>query len=150
MDKRLTYIFLFIFLFTNWGCTSFNLVEAEAGAPIIDLVSITPSTVKEFEDSIEIVISYKDSDGDLGTENPDVNFLTIQDLRLTKADYYYVPLLAPPEARINIEGTLTIHLKNTFLLGTSDSEVTSYQIILTDRANNKSNVLITDQITITR
>ena len=132
------------------SCTEVSLVEPTAGGPFISFVSIEPTTVREFKDSIIITIKYQDSDGDLGHQNPDLELLSVHDLRLEKADGYHVSLLAPPENKLSIEGELEIYLKNTFLLGTGDEEITSYELIMTDRAGNKSNPLITNQIRIVR
>lgn len=132
------------------GCTEVNVIEPTAGSPIIEYVDIQPRTVKEFQDSILITFKYSDPDGDLGDENPDVRSLSIHDLRLQDADGQHVGLLAPIGANIDISGELTIKLKNTFLLGTSDQEVTTYELVLTDRAGNASNPITTDQISITR
>jgi len=132
------------------GCTEVTLVEPQAGGPFITFVSIEPTIVREFKDSIIITIKYQDSDGDLGHQNPDLELLSVHDLRLEKADGYRVTLLAPPEKKLSIEGELKIYLKNTFLLGTGDEESTSYELIMTDRAGNKSSPIVTDEIKIIR
>ena len=40
--------------------------------PSIEFVSITPSSVTEFEDEVILTILYRDGDGDLGENNPEV------------------------------------------------------------------------------
>ncbi|MCB9244919.1 MAG: hypothetical protein H6606_00685 [Flavobacteriales bacterium] len=133
-----------------WGCTEVQVVEPVPGGPLIEYVDIQPRTIREFADSITITIRYKDPDGDLGHTDPDINLISVQDLRLAKADTYHVPLLAPSNSRISIEGTLEVKLQNTFLLGSGASEQTSYELILTDRAGNKSNPVLTDPVAIIR
>jgi hypothetical protein len=126
------------------------LVEPQAGGPTIEFVDIQPRTIKEFTDSVVITIKYKDPDGDLGHVDPDINLISVHDLRLLKADAYHVPLLAPTSSKINIEGVLEVKLTNTFLLGSGASEQTTYELIMSDRAGNKSNPIITDAVQIIR
>lgn len=140
----------FILLLLISACTDVSVLEKPAGPPVLDYVDIQPRVVTEFEDSILITIRYSDPDGDLGYENPDVRSLSIHDLRLEKPDSQHVSLLAPIESHIDIEGELVVKLKNTFLLGSSEKEITSYELILTDRAGNQSNPITTDEISIER
>ncbi|MCB9261994.1 MAG: hypothetical protein H6607_06440 [Flavobacteriales bacterium] len=132
------------------GCTEYTLVDSQPGPPFIEYVDIQPREVKEFSDSILITFKYSDPDGDLGTESPDQKTLSIHDLRLQNADKQHVSLLAPIDSKIDISGILTVKLKNTFLLGSNDEEKTTYELILTDRAGNASNPIVTDEITIKR
>lgn len=145
------YLFpLCILLYLSSSCTEVTLVEKPAGPPIIEYVDIQPREVKEFQDSILITFKYSDPDGDLGYENPDIRPLAIHDLRLETSDYQHVGLLAPIDANVDISGELTVKLKNTFLLGSSEKEVTTYELIFTDRAGNPSNPIQTDEISIIR
>ena len=116
--------------------------------PLIKLLSVSSKQLKQFKDSLVITIEYTDGDGDIGETNPDVNDLEIKDQRLSRADYYFVKPLTPPDANIKVKGTIAVQLKNTFLLGTADSEITIYEIRLRDRAGNWSNTIKTDVITI--
>ena len=118
--------------------------------PRIALVKIEPTQVKQFTDSLKITFNYEDGDGDLGNDNADINSLEVQDERLTKADYYHVPPLAPVDARIRIKGQMTMNLRNVFLLGTGNLETTSFTVRIKDRAGNWSNPIKTPEITITR
>ncbi len=142
-----------IFLIGAFGmvsCTDVNVIDPGSGPPVIEYVDIQPRDVKEFKDSILITFKYSDPDGDLGDENPDIESLSIHDLRLTTADGQHVSLLSPMGSNIDISGELTIKLKNTFLLGTSDLEITTYELMIKDRAGNISNPIVTDEIRITR
>lgn len=131
------------------GCKE-ESAPAVSEVPFISVQSITPTTVKEFSDSIEILLTYEDGDGDIGYVDADVYALTVRDSRLPLADPYYVPPLAPPNEEIHIKGILKVKLKNTFLLGSGGNEITFFELQLTDRAGNKSNVVTTEQITITQ
>lgn len=144
------YVSVILLLLASISCTKVSLVDPPAGGPVLNFVSIEPKIVREFQDSIIIRVRYQDSDGDLGHANPDIELLSVHDLRLKNADGYHVPLLAPPANRLSIDGVFEVHLKNTFLLGTGAEERTSYELIMTDRAGNKSNALLTDEIKIVR
>ena len=100
----------------------------------------------------DIVFSnyYQDGDGDLGTSDPDVNSIFVQDNRLEKPDEYYLPPLAPEEAKISIQGQLDLKLSPTFLLGNGSQETVEYTLYLFDRAGNQSNVLKTGPILVVR
>jgi hypothetical protein len=148
MKKRLYYILGLILL--GMGCTEVTMVEPGIGPPVIRFVDIQPKVVTEFEDSIVITFSYRDENGDLGNPDPDVLNLKIQDARLENPDFYHLQLLAPPNDKLTIEGTVHFKLKNTALLGAGGDEQTSYELTVTDRAGNESNPIFTDVITITR
>lgn len=118
--------------------------------PVIELVSIEPREVVEFIDTIRVVISYEDGDGDLGFFDADSNSIFVQDQRLEKPDSFYLPPMAPLDAKVWIKGELEIFLGNTFLIGNAPEEKTRFFIRLRDRAGNMSNELITPEITIKR
>lgn len=116
--------------------------------PEISFVSVGPTEITEFEDSILIVIQYRDGDGDIGFENADSMSLFVQDARLTEPDRYFVQPLSPIGSNVSIEGNLEILIRNSFLLGSGGQETTYYTIKLKDRAGNWSNTLQTPDITI--
>ncbi len=139
---------LFISLFLN-GCKE---IVNTTGNPVprIALVKIAPTEVKQFVDSLKITFTYEDGDGDLGNDNADINSLEVQDERLAKPDYYYVPPMAPVGEKIRIKGQMTMNLRNVFLLGTGNIETTSFTVRIQDRAGNWSNPIKTPEVTITR
>ena len=118
--------------------------------PRIALVKIEPTEVKQFTDSLKITFTYEDGDGDLGNDNADINSLEVQDERLAKPDFYYVPPMAPVDAKIRIKGQMTMNLRNVFLLGTGNIETTTFTVRIKDRSGNWSNPIRTPEITITR
>lgn len=140
---------LFIISWCLFACKKEEPIPAPE--PLIEIISITPSKVKEFKDSVLIKIKYKDNNGDLGDVSPDEHSLTIKDSRLTKADTYHVKPLAPlSDKNIPIEGELTVKLNSLFLIGSGNSENTTLVIKLKDRQGNWSNELVSPQITITK
>jgi len=119
--------------------------------PTIEIVSVSPSTVKEFKDSVVIKLKYKDANGDLGDQSPDELSLYVKDSRLPNPDKYHVKPLAPITTDdINIEGELTIKINALFLLGAGTSEVTTLNIKMKDRAGNWSPEVTSAQITINK
>lgn len=116
--------------------------------PSIRLIKLSADTIREFKEPLQLLMAYEDGDGDLGNKNTDVNSLFIKDNRLEKADEYYVAPLAPEGEQISIKGTLNITLNGAFVLGNSSSEKTYFEIWMTDRAGNKSNIIRTQEVTI--
>ncbi|MEZ4739825.1 MAG: hypothetical protein R2818_10865 [Flavobacteriales bacterium] len=116
--------------------------------PAIELVTIGPGTVVEFEQSVTLRFSYKDGNGDLGRSDPDDHSLWIKDSRLNTADGYHIRPLAPPDTEVPIQGELTVQLSPLFLLGNGAQEVMTYSFYIVDRAGNRSNEITSSPITI--
>jgi hypothetical protein len=76
--------------------------------------------------------------------------LYIKDSRLPDADYYHVLPLSPPNTALNIQGELTVKIKNMFLLGNGGNETAYFTIKLRDQRGNWSNQIITPQVLITQ
>ena len=144
--------FLFVLIIaTVIGCKKKKEETSEQVAPSIELLSITPQNVKEFKDSISILLKYKDVNGDLGDANPDELSLEVRDSRLQSADKYHVQPLAPNTGKdIPIEGELRIKLNSMFLLGAGTSEQSILTIKLKDRAGNWSNDVTSQPIIISK
>ncbi|MBA3706391.1 MAG: hypothetical protein H0W84_11005, partial [Bacteroidetes bacterium] len=111
-------------------------------------VSAAPFSVTQFKDSVEVVISYKDSNGDIGDESADEFSLQVKDSRLANPDYYHIQPLTPDKKELKIEGTLKVRINTMFLLGSGTSETTILTIKLKDRAGHWSNAIETPVITI--
>ena len=110
--------------------------EAYSDIPEIEFVSLTPSSTSEFSSNIKLIISYKDGDGDIGTDDPDEYTLLIHDSRLPDADEHHIQPLTPPSSQIQIEGELQINLAGLFVLDSDSTETTSFTVKLKDRAGN--------------
>jgi len=138
----------FILLLLTVIFSSCKKEEDAPKVPEISLISITPLSLVQFEESIYIVIGYKDLDGDIGYENPDSYALQIKDNRLTNPDWYHVPPLSPIGSNVSIEGELSVKISSLFLLGNGSQEETSFAIRIIDRAGNWSEEITTPQISI--
>lgn len=132
------------------GFVSCSKDKATGGAPVIKLISVSSTDIKEFRDSLVIVLEYTDTDGDIGESDPDKNSLQIKDRRLSNADFYFVKPLSPPDSEIKITGRIEVQIKNTFLLGTGNTEITQFDIKLRDRAGHWSNSINTPEISINK
>jgi hypothetical protein len=118
--------------------------------PELNFVSISPTTATEYQDKITIVITYRDGDGDLGENAPDVKNLFLTDTRNNVTYQYRISQLAPSGQAVAIQGTLAIELKNTAIIDGSTSQAVTYSIYAKDRAGNVSNSISTSAITLTQ
>ena len=143
MIKQISIILLCILLIT-----SCKKEDDTPKIPEISLVSVSPTTLVQFEEPVNIVIGYKDLDGDLGFENPDAFALQIKDNRLDNPDWYHVPPLSPIGSNVSIQGELDIKISSLFLLGNGSEEQTSFTIKMVDRAGNWSQEIMTPQLII--
>ncbi len=132
------------------SCKKDDSLSGNSKVPFIKMLDVSSTTILQFKDSLVIRFEYTDGDGDIGELNPDENDLQIKDKRLSKADYYFVKPLSPPGSDIKTKGIIAVQMKNTFLLGTANSETTTFELKLKDRAGNWSNSIITPIITITK
>jgi hypothetical protein len=116
--------------------------------PKIKILSVAPTTIQEFDESVIVTLQYEDGDGNLGFEHPDSNALRVWDDRLQNPDFYFVPPLSPVGEEISIRGALEIRLNGTFIIGTGTEESTRFAISIKDRDGNWSNEVTTPIITI--
>jgi len=144
--KRFFSLFLSLSIISS--CKKDEAVVISA-IPAIEFISITPSTVIEYQDKITITLSYKDGDGDLGENAPDVKNLFLTDTRNNVTYQYRIAQLAPAGQAIAIQGTLTIELKNTAITNGATSQPVSFSVFLKDRAGNASNIVSTTPINVT-
>lgn len=119
-------------------------------APLIKIESVTPTSIREFDGRVQVVLFYQDGDGDMGSVHPDSLLLEVLDDRLTTPDYYFVPPLSPVGSNVPIQGRLVFTLNGTFIFGNGQFEETLYSIRLRDRSGKWSNRVNTPTILINR
>lgn len=124
--------------------------DEQTSTPEIEFVSITPSSVVEYVNSITITFSYDDLDGDLGENDPNVSNLFITDSRNGVIYNYRISELAPSGSSIHIKGNLNVVIKNTAITDNSTSQAVIYGLYVKDRAGNTSNTILTTAITVTQ
>jgi hypothetical protein len=115
-------------------------------APVLGFVSISPQNAKENDDAVEIVIEYRDENGDLGENNPDIDNLFVKNLQTNVVSKYRIPQLAPNGSDIIIAGKFNIQLGTLAITNGTNTQNFTFEIYATDRANLKSNTLITPAV----
>ncbi len=144
MAKSHLYILLFVSSLL-WACKK----ESTDSAPELSFISISKTTVKEFQDSLFVMVEYKDLNGDIGTLDPDAKSLFVQDERYDNPEEYHIPPITPDEKKLKVQGNLRIYIPTLIRRSTGAEEYTYLAIKLKDRAGNWSNTVRTPRITIT-
>ena len=143
--KTFLYIYAFVFFLTSCKKDDGSTTSLSSD-PVIGFVDLSPLEVQNFNNSVTLTISYKDNNGDIGFEDPDVYALWVKDSRLDSADWYHIPPLAPLGKNIIIDGKLEIVLNSMFILGNGDEEDVSLSVKIRDRANHWSNIIYTPAV----
>lgn len=142
--KNLVYIFLLSAIAMACG------KDEISNTPELEVLSISPGTVVEFQDSIVVKIKYRDGDGDLGENDPDVKNLFLIDSRNGVVYDYRVQQLSPDGASVAIEGELEVEISNTAITDGSSQQSLSYEVYIIDRAGNESNRATTGSVTVVK
>ncbi len=150
MNNRSLKIFFTSFCVGALVFSSCKKKDEPTTTPVIEFISISPSSAVEYVNSITISFSYDDLDGDLGQNDPNVSNLFITDSRNGVTYNYRISELAPSGSSIHIRGTLNAVIKNTAITDNSASQQVTYSLYVTDRAGNQSNSVTTSAITITK
>lgn len=116
--------------------------------PYIKVLSITPSIIKEYQDSVVIALEYRDGDGDLGGGPADDANLFAVDRRIDVPFEFRVQELVPGGVEVPITGKLNLVIRNLFITDGSDQQKVDFEIYAIDRAGNESNREITEKILI--
>lgn len=130
------------------ACKKDPEIDLTDPVPVILDVVVSPTNVVEFRDSVIFEVSYRDGDGDLGENSPNVANLFLVDNRTNVTESYRIQELAPDGAVIPITGTLRIVLPSTGITDNSSSQTVTYTIYMRDRAGNESNRFTTEAITV--
>jgi hypothetical protein len=124
--------------------------EIISDIPSIELIETTPTQVVELTEPIYFKISYRDGNGDLGENNPDVHNLILRDPRIDIKYEYRISELVPGGADVPISGTLVFSIPNAFITDGSAQQSVNFEIYVKDRAGNKSNVINSGTVTISQ
>lgn len=141
--------YLIVLLATLSILVSCKKDDAMSNVPEIELKSATPTTLQAFSDTLTFTVFYRDGDGDLGENSPDVYNLFLTDNRNNITYKYRIQQLAPSGPAIAIQGNLDVKLPNVPILdNTHTTETVTYSIYVVDRAGNKSNTVTSGNITV--
>ncbi len=121
---------------------------AFADTPSLEFVKITPIVVAEFVDEVKITVLYRDKDGDIGENDPEVKNLFLTDNRNDVEYSFRIPELTPQGSEIAIEGNFEINLKVLSVIGYQQEESATFSVYILDRSGNKSNTVTTESITV--
>jgi len=120
--------------------------------PHIDFKSFSKNVVKENTDSLLLVFSFTDGDGDLGPINTSDTTLDIflTDSRDNSIKRYQMPNITPEGNIKAISGDVTIAISPFATRAGHTTDQLSYTIQIRDRSGHLSNTTQTSQITINR
>ena len=116
--------------------------------PSLEFVKITPSVAAEFVDEVKITVLYRDKDGDVGENDPEVKNLFVTDNRNDVEYSFRIPELTPEGSEIAVEGNFEINLKVLSMVGDQEEGSAAFSVYILDRALNKSNSVTTEAITV--
>ncbi len=116
----------------------------------LDLISVAPTQLTEFQENLIVEIEYEHSEGFMGFYDPDYLSIEVKDSRLTNADFYHLIPLNPPENNLSIKGVIGLEIDSPFILGTGNLETLFYTIRIQDRNGEWSNEISTPLITVNR
>lgn len=151
MVKRIsTYYFLVIGVLLLFFAAC-KKEDENAKIPSIEIVQVSSTQIEEYRDSIFVVISYEDGDGDIGQQNREIGSLEVKDSRYTNPEpLIHIPPVTPAGAEIKVRGSIKVFLPTLIRLSElQDEEITTLNLRLRDRAGNWSNTVSTPAITIT-
>jgi hypothetical protein len=115
--------------------------------PKLEWVSVSPSSIQAFSDSIVFRFRYTDGDGDLGTADIDARNLFLTDTRIGLVHRFRIPQLGPDNANVPITGTYSLTLPNIVLVNDGNQpENVTFSLYVTDRKGNQSNTLMSPVI----
>jgi hypothetical protein len=122
-------------------------------APELSLVSVSHTTVTAHAAPLEVVLHYRDAQGDIGESDADAYSLWMRDARLQSDDGFHLPPMTPADPNggyleLDIEGDLVVSVPPLFLLNGGEWETTTLTFTLEDRAGNRSPAVVTGTITI--
>ena len=142
--KKIASLLLIVSLFTTCKKTE---VENEFS---ISLIEMSPSEIIEFEENINVKISYSHAKGFIGFSDPDYLSLEIKDSRLSNPDYFHLIPLSPPQSEVSISGETLIEVDAPFIFGNGNTETLTFTIRIQDKDKNWSNKVTTGLITVSK
>jgi len=142
--KKIVALLLVVSLFTT--CKKAD-IEDEF---FISLIEMSPSEIIEFEENINVKISYSHAKGFIGFSDPDYLSLEVKDSRLSNADYYHLIPLNPPQNAVSITGEIDIEVDAPFIFGNGNTEILTFTIRIQDKDKNWSNKITTGLITVNK
>ena len=142
--KKIASLLLIVSLFTT--CKKAEVENSFS----ISLIEMSPSEIIEFEENINVRISYSHAKGFIGFSDPDYLSLEVKDSRLSNADYYHLIPLNPPQSEVSITGEIDIEVDSPFIFGNGNTETLTFTIRIQDKDKNWSNKITTGLIIVNK
>ena len=142
--KKIASLLLIVSLFTT--CKKAEVENSFS----ISLIEMSPSEIIEFEENINVRISYSHAKGFIGFSDPDYLSLEVKDSRLSNADYYHLIPLNPPQSEVSITGEIDIEVDAPFIFGNGNTETLTFTIRIEDKDKIWSNKITTGLITVNK
>lgn len=119
--------------------------------PEIELSGTSSTSINQFDD-ITLTVKYTDGNGDLGESDANINSIFVTDNRdISIVHKFHLQPLAPIGQDVAIQGNLKIKIENVILLDQSNtSENASFSVYILDRAGNKSNIVTSPSVRISK
>lgn len=151
-------VLLALLALSGWHCLDAPNYPDE---PYIEFLSVSKDTLLQgyfMEDSITIAFRFEDGDGDLGRESQDpANNVFFIDERTGEVETYGIPAIPQEGAANGVEGEIRIVVFSTCCFyndgenpcephPTIAFDTIQYRIYILDRAQNKSNEILTTPI----
>ena len=118
--------------------------------PYIEISNVTPTNAQAYSDTITFTVFYRDGNGDLGENDPNVYNLFLTDGRNQVQYKYRVQQLAPSGSNVPIQGNLKVKLAGAPIINGGSSETVTYSVYVVDRAGNQSNIATSPVITVSQ
>lgn len=146
MRNRSTRILTLLLICVIFSCKKDTVAFADT--PSLEFVKITPIVVAEFVDEVKITVLYRDKNGDIGENDPEVKNLFVTDNRNDVEYSFRIPELTPQGSEIAVEGNFEINLKVLSVVGDHEEESANFSVYILDRSLNQSNSVTTETITV--
>lgn len=145
----------------KWGLIVFALSALFAACtnppdfsevPEIEFISINKTLIHEQSDSVNLIFSFKDGDGDLGVNQSDTSTNTfITDLRSGKNPFTYtyrLPYISSKGSIKAISGQISINIPGVTCVPGKTIDTVLYRIQIKDRAGHYSNIIESEKIVV--
>ncbi len=118
--------------------------------PSITFVRFSKSSIKAFSDSIQLVFTFTDGDGDIGPLNKNDTTLNLflTDSRDNSVKKYQLPNITPSGSVKAISGEVTVTIGPFACKAGVDTDQLTYTIRIKDRAGHMSNSVTTSPLTL--
>lgn len=116
--------------------------------PEITFVRFSKPAVQAFSDSVQLVFSFTDGDGDIGpiAESDTTLNLFLTDSRDNSVKKYQLPNITPPGSIRAISGEVTVTIGPFACQAGVETDQLTYTIRIKDRAGNFSNPALTTSL----